>query len=318
MPVPTTHELTAQLSPRRKYLIGVSGGADSIALLHLLFDAGFRKLIVCHVDHQLRGAASRGDAKFVEKLCRQLGMPYYGTQLAVKKIAQQRGESIETTARHLRQAYFAAIAREKRCPRLLLAHHADDQAETLLWNMLRGSHGVKGMRPQQTWRIGGQRLEVFRPLLETRRMELQNYLLERGIPWREDASNAEPIAIRNRIRNEVLPLLGEIAQRDVTPLLLRQIEFQGDQEALEQWTLEQVQALDPQGRLHVPAIKQLPPALQSLVLREYLQQQQIGEISRDLLERCRALLIDPQIHCVNLPGGKSLRRKEGRIFCLGF
>ena len=315
MPVPTIHELTAQLSPKRKYLIGVSGGADSVALLHLLLDAGFRQLIVCHIDHQLRGAASRGDTKFVAKLCQQHNLPLFSTQLAVKKIAHQRGESLETTARHLRQGFFAQVARETRCPRIFLAHHADDQAETLLWNLLRGSHGGKGMRPHQVWNIDRKRLDAFRPLLNTRRAELRTYLVERGIPWREDASNAQPIATRNRIRNEALPLLCDIAQRDVTPMLLRQIEARDDQESLEKWALEQVKVHDPQGRLHVAAMKALPTALQALVLRDALQQQQIGEISRDLLDRCRALLTDPKTHSVNLPGGKSLRRKEGRLFC---
>lgn len=314
MPVPTIHDFTAQLSPRKKYLVGVSGGADSVALLHLLLDAGFRHLIVCHIDHQLRGAASRADARFVEKLCQRHSLVFHGTRLPMKAIAQQRSESIETAARHLRHEFFATIAKQTRCPRLLLAHHADDQAETVLWNLLRGSHGAKGMRLEQTMQIGSQRLQVIRPLLQTRREELRAYLLERGIKWREDATNAEPLATRNRLRNEALPLLCEIARRDVTPLLLRQIDAQQDQELLETWALGQINAIDPQGRLHVPALQALPPPLQALVLREYLHKHQVAEISRELLNRCRELLTDLSIHSVNLPGEKILRRRTGRIF----
>ena len=316
MPVPTTHDLTAHLSPRGKYLVGVSGGADSVALLHLLLEAGFRHLVVCHVDHQLRGAASRADARFVEKHCQQFGIKFCSTRLAVKQIAQLRGESMETTARNIRYEFFAKVARDQRCPRLLLAHHADDQAETILWNLLRGSHGAKGMRAEQIMQIDGRSLKVLRPLLQTRREELRTYLQERGLSWREDATNAQPVATRNRIRNEALPLLCEIAQRDVTPLLLRQIEAQQDQESLEKWALAQVNAVDPQGRLHVPAMQALPPPLQILILRDYLQQQQITEVSRDLLERCRMLLYDPKTHNVNLPGGRAMRRRAGRITCL--
>ncbi len=316
MPVPTIHDLTAHLSPRAKYLVGVSGGADSVALLHLLLDAGFRHLVVCHVDHQLRGAASRADARFVEKLCKKYELTFCSKRVAVKKLAQQRGESIETTARNLRHEFFAKVARDQRCPRLILAHHADDQAETILWNLLRGSHGAKGMRTEQTIQINGRSLIVLRPLLQTRREELRNYLQERGISWREDVTNAQPVATRNRIRNEALPLLCEIAQRDVTPLLLRQIDAQQDQESLEQWALAQVNALDPQGRLHVPVMQALPPPVQTLILRDYLQQYEITEVSRDLLERCRMLLIDHSTHNVNLPGNSAMRRRAGRITCL--
>lgn len=315
VPLPTSQDLLALLTPQRKYLIGVSGGADSVALLHLLLEAGIRKLVVCHVDHQLRGPASRGDARFVESLCKRHGLTFESTRLPVKSLSAQHGTSLEATARDLRYAFFSQISRSQRCPRLMLAHHADDQAETLLWNLLRGSHGSKGMRSEQVMKIQGRPLHVIRPLLCARREELRHWLQERGETWREDATNAQPIATRNRLRHEALPLLCEIARRDVTPALLRQIEAQKDQEALETWALQQVQSLDPQGRLYVPALQALPDALQNLVLRRYLQDQQIPGISRDLLDRCRALLTDPTIHSVNLPGGRVLRRKAGRITC---
>jgi tRNA(Ile)-lysidine synthase len=138
-------------------------------------------------------------------------------------------------------------------------------------------------------------------------------LLENQIVWREDSSNAEPFATRNRMRNEVLPLLCDVARRDVTPLLLQQLESEADREILESWALEKIQALDPQGRLHLPVIKSFPPAIQRLVFRDYLVRHQTTSISRDLLDRCLLLLTDAAIHSVNLPGGNHLRRKAGRI-----
>lgn len=315
MPLPSTSDLHALLSPRRRHLVGVSGGADSVALLHLLLAAGIRKLIVCHVDHQLRGAASRADARFVESLCHYHSLPFHLARLPVKALAKQRGESIETTARHARQEFFASIARQERCPQLILAHHADDQAETMLWNLLRGSHGLKGMRVQQELCIGTQRLHIFRPLLQARREELQSYLLEHDIRWREDASNATAVATRNRIRHEVMPLLCEIARRDVTPLLLRQLASQEDIESVGQWALAHARTTDPQGRLHVPAMRILPTALQTLVLRDYLLQHKVPDLSRELLDGCRNLLADVEVHAINLPGGFSLRRKSARITC---
>ena len=295
--------------------MGVSGGADSVALLHLLVDAGFRKLVVCHVDHQLRGQASRNDARFVERLSIRLGLPWESTRLPVSSISAQRGTSLETTARDLRYEFFSQVSRAHRCPRLLLAHHADDQAETLLWNLLRGSHGSKGMRIEQTMKINGRSLLVIRPLLSTRREELHHWLREHGEDWREDATNAQPIATRNRLRHEVLPLLCDVARRDVTPALLRQIESQQDQENIETWALQQIRSLDPQGRLHVPVLQALPAALQNLVFRDFLHHQQVANISRNLLDRCRLLLTDPATHSINLPGGKTLRRRAGRITC---
>lgn len=295
--------------------MGVSGGADSVALLHLLVAAGLRKLVVCHVDHQLRGHASRNDARFVERLCIRHGLTWESTRLPVSSIAAQRGTSLETTARDLRYEFFSQVSRAHRCPRLLLAHHADDQAETLLWNLLRGSHGSKGMRIEQTMNIAGRALLVIRPLLSTRREELRHWLREHGEDWREDATNSQPIATRNRLRHEVLPLLCDVARRDVTPTLLRQIESQQDQENVETWALQQIRALDPQGRLHVPVLQALPTALQNLVFRDFLHHQQVANISRNLLDRCRLLLTDPATHSINLPGGKTLRRRAGRITC---
>lgn len=284
-----------------------------MALLHLLRDAGLKRLVVCHVDHQLRGRASTADAKFVATICRELGLLHRSARVPVKDIAAERGLSLETAAREVRYECFATWARELRCPRIILAHHADDQAETILWNLLRGSHGAKGMHIRQDRNVGEQAIELYRPLLGTHRRELRDYLLEKNLPWREDASNAQPIATRNRIRHEVLPLLSAIARRDVTPLLLRQGEAQDDQNALETWALAKIQAQDPQGRLHLAVLRNLPPALQRLVFRDYLIRQAVGGISRDLLARCCEMIDHERCHCVNLPGGGFLRRRQGRI-----
>jgi tRNA(Ile)-lysidine synthase len=313
--LPTQSELTALLPPRRKHLVGVSGGADSVALLHLLMNAGLKQLVVCHVDHQLRGRESTADAKFVATICRDLGLTHRGARVPVRRIAAERGQSLETAAREVRYECFAAWARELRCPRIILAHHADDQAETILWNLLRGSHGAKGMQARQSRHVGQQEIEIFRPLLTTRRQELRDFLLEKNLPWREDSSNAQPIATRNRMRHEVLPLLSDIARRDVTPLLLRQGEAQQDCNELEAWALARIHARDPQGRLHLTVLKELPPALQRLVFRDYLLRHEVGGISRDLLDRCCEMLDHEPSHCVNLPGGGFLRRRQGRITC---
>ncbi len=305
----------AGASRGKRWLVGVSGGADSMALLHWLVAAGFRKLVVCHLNHGLRGRAAAEDARFVRRAAGNLGLECEIGRAAVRARMAARGESLETAARNARHEFFAECARKHRCRRILLAHHADDQAETVLWNLLRGSHGLKGMRGEQRLATeSGVVLELSRPLLGVRRAELVAWLESQGHRWREDASNAEPIAVRNRLRNEALPLLAEISGRDVTLALVRGAADTEDLEALEAWALERAKVLDPQGRLHLPVLRDLPVALQRIALRKFLQDGGIASPQRDLIERGLGLLDVKNPAVVNLPGGGQLRRRAGRLW----
>lgn len=300
-------------SKRQRYLIGVSGGADSVALLHLLLESGFDKLVVCHLDHRLRGRESTADARFVARMAAGLDLPFEGGRAAVSQRMKQRSESLETTARSARHEFFAECARRHRCSRVLLAHHADDQAETVLWNLLRGSHGLKGMRVRQEIRVGRRKLTLIRPLLGIRRASLVAWLGERGFPWREDASNAEPIAVRNRLRNEALPLLEEISGRDVVAALSRGAGDASELGAFIQASVDEAKVLDPQGRLHLPTLRGLHPVLQRAAIKGYLESQGIGDIHRNLLNRALMLMDPDSDAAVNLPGDRQLRRRQGRL-----
>ncbi|MEI6674146.1 MAG: tRNA lysidine(34) synthetase TilS [Verrucomicrobiota bacterium] len=305
----------ATASPRRRWLVGVSGGADSVALLHLLVRAGWRHLVVCHLDHRLRGRASTEDGRFVQKLAATLDLPVEIQRLDVAQLARDRGESLETAARWARHEFFAACAKQHRCHRVILAHHADDQAETLLWNLLRGSHGLKGMHTEQ--RIvteAGVALQISRPLLGLRRAELRAWLTANRLRWREDASNGEAVATRNRLRHEALPLLSEIAGRDAAAMLLRAAVADAEAGEILAWAVEQAQTVDPQGRLHLPALRKLPPPLQRAAMLRYLKNHGVGEVSRALLERGMRLLDPAAPPALNLPGGARLRRREARAF----
>lgn len=301
-------------SRRRRYLLGISGGRDSVALLHLLLDAGYRNLVLCHLNHKLRGRASGEDAAFVSRLARKHGLGCEIGQADVPRLMQQHGESMELAARNARQRFFADCARKCRCNRVLLAHHADDQAETILFNLLRGSHGLRGMQHEAMHHVDGKELLMLRPLLGVTRDQINHYLTEKKIAFREDASNTEALTSRNRLRNEVMPLLNEIMGREVRPALLRaQAASQRQQEAIETM-LASMKLRDPQGRLFLPKIAALPPALQSTVLHDYLRDYQVADISQELLGRCAALVTDAGVAKVNLPGGKFLRRRQKRIF----
>ncbi|MEO6474665.1 MAG: tRNA lysidine(34) synthetase TilS [Luteolibacter sp.] len=305
----------AAASRRKRWLVGVSGGADSVALLHLLVGAGFKDVVVCHLDHGLRGRASTEDAKFVGRLAKNLGLEFETARIDVTAQMNSDGESMETAARNARHEFFGNCAKKHRCSRILLAHHADDQAETVLWNLLRGSHGLRGMKAEQTLTTkSGVALQLIRPLLGVRREQLTEWLVANGHRWREDASNAMPVAVRNRLRNEVLPLLAEISNRDAAFSLIRGAAETEELDQLESWALDQVKVLDPQGRLHLPVLRSLPIALQRAALRKFLQGHGIPSPSRDLLDRGLGLLDTGGPAVLNLPGGKWLKRREGRLF----
>src|SRR5438067_2047348 len=143
----------------QRYLIGVSGGRDSVALLHQLAQLDYRRLIVCHLDHQLRGRLSNADAKFVGRLAAKMGYEVELGRADVAALARKTRQSIETTGRMARYEFFARVARRRRCHTLFLAHHADDLVETFLINLFRGAGptGLAGMREivsRQTLRSG--------------------------------------------------------------------------------------------------------------------------------------------------------------------
>ncbi len=283
-------------------------------MLHLMVRAGFHDLVICHLDHRLRGGASAGDARFVEKLAGKLGVACELRAVDVAKLAD--GRSLETAAREARHAFFASCARKWKCRRVVLAHHADDQAETILWNLLRGSQGIKGMIPLKPMRVGRMTLEIHRPLLETRRATLVNWLQENKLKWRQDATNAEPFTIRNRLRHEAIPLLDAISGRDAAASIAGLAEDADDAREILKWALNQANVLDPVGKLHLPALRGLPAPLRKAALVDYLRHRRV-EISRALVSRCMEMTDPGGPHSVNLPGGGILRRRAGRMWIEG-
>ena len=298
---------------RKKLIVAVSGGADSVALLHLLLEAEYRNLVVAHFNHRLRGKASEGDAAFVEKLAKKLQLPIETGAGDVRKLATKRKSSLETTARAVRYAFLAKTARKHRARTVVLAHHADDQVETCLFNFLRGSGiaGLCGMKPKSKRTVDGIKLELFRPLLGTPKADLLGYLKERKIRFREDATNAVAEASRNKLRLKVLPLIEELLGDSFRGSIVRNALLLADEEDLLS-SLAGPMALHK--KLQAKLLRELHPSLRRRVLHIWLKNQGIEEPGFAEVERTASLL-DPEGPAkINLPRNRHARRRAGVLF----
>lgn len=203
-------------------LVGVSGGADSVALLLCLCELAAPlavKLTVAHLNHGLRGQAADEDAHFVADLCGRLAIPVVTGKVDVAARRKESHESLQQAARAERFRFFAAICREQGQNKIALAHHQGDQVETILLNLIRGTglQGLAGMKPLERGLFG---LTLIRPLLSVDRVDILAFLAERGQGYREDYTNLDTKYRRNLVRHEVLPLLSGI-NSDVAGALLR-------------------------------------------------------------------------------------------------
>ncbi len=303
-------------SPAGRYLVGVSGGRDSVALLHGLLGAGFRRLVVCHLDHGLRGEASAEDARFVQRLADTLQLPADCGVTDVPAAARRMKCSLETAARVARYEFFAARAGKRRCRTIFLAHHADDQVETLLFNLLRGagSAGLGAMAADSVRTFGRGELRILRPLLGIWRAEIDAHAQAHGLEWREDATNADPAhATRNRLRVEVIPVLERAMGREVRPALWRAADILQAEEA---WLAGLLANEEPfPERLPVKTLAAQPVARQRRILRAWLKVQHVSNVGYEEIERVRALLAVANGPAkVNLPGDCHARRRAGLLF----
>lgn len=290
-------------------LVGLSGGRDSVALLRLLLMRGVR-VCACHVHHGIRGASADADAAFCRELCMAHAVPYEELHTDVPGLAALRGESLETTARHERRRLLLACARKMSCGAIALAHHADDQAETVLFHLARGSAGLRGMQPV-SHEAG---MLWVRPLLSCRRAEITAWLTELDQPWRDDPTNAVPDVTRNRLRLEALPALEHAMGRDVVPILNRSARLQGETAEALQTALDALPLTDPQGRLYLPFLSDKPSAFCRAVVHHYLRRCGVpGITARHVAEICAMLEPDAPAAACNLPSHFRARRKEKRL-----
>lgn len=323
-----THRL---LSPESRVVIAVSGGADSVVLLHVLscLRSEWRlTLHLAHLDHGLR-PESGDDAEFVRDLAGQWRVPATVERREVSAICARHGWSIEDGARRIRYRFFWDVATQQHATHVALAHTADDQAETVLMRVIRGTGlmGLGGMpiqRPLEETAESSSKLLVIRPLLEVWRQEILAYVTQQQLNFRDDSTNADRVFLRNRIRHELLPLL----ERDYNPNIKRALtqladHSHSDYRYLQAATRRQWKRIvrsNPFGEVTIArrAFLRQPMALQRQLVRQVIQQvkPEAGQFEfRHWVEIERLFSKRPVGTVLDLPGQVRLRREGDRIIC---
>lgn len=290
-------------------MVGVSGGIDSCTLVHALVAAGSRP-VVTHYDHGW-GPAAAEDPAFVGELAARLGLQFR-SGAAHPAPARQR----EDEARRQRYAFFAQQAVELGCEDLVLAHHADDQVETLLLQMLRGGgSGAVGMRETSTMRVttDGREvvLRVHRPWLGVWRREIEAYAQLQRIDWKEDATNLDGAHLRNRLRHDLVPLLEAIGGPHVRGKLL---DFAATRRDEQEWLDAICKPWAMCEKLSVKDLRAQPEFALRRIIWAWLLARGVAGLRRRHVEEVAAMVAVGGPAKVNLPGDKHVRRRMRELF----
>lgn len=308
--------------PGMHVLAGVSGGADSVCLLYTLkeYQRECRfALTVIHVEHGIRGEESLQDADFVERLCRQLEIPCHVVHRDVPELAARSGASLEEAAREVRYQVFDEMMDRMQADVTAVAHNENDQAETVLWNLMRGSalKGLGGMQP-----VRGR---LIRPLLFTSREDIERILRDRGISYRTDRTNLETEYTRNRLRLELIPYVEEHLNRKAVKHITEAAgNLREAQSYIERRTDDAagscIETVSEGLVLKLPEYRQEDPYIQGELLRTCIRrslgERGLKDFGRVHIEMLRDLAEKPCGKELNLPGGLSVyRQNEEILFC---
>ena len=299
------HEM---IQPGDRVVVGLSGGVDSVCLFHVL--ASLRKeldfsLEVAHLNHMLRGADAEADMRFVEALCQREEIVCHTRSVSIGAMAKEQGVSVETCGREERYRFFHSLHADK----IAVAHHADDQAETMLMHLLRGCglDGLAGMRP-----VNGN---VIRPLLFVSRSEILEYAKDAHLMWREDATNQDTQYRRNQIRHEILPKMEKMLPGATLHMAGVAEKLREDNDALTQWAESEYNALvhreDETLWAEREALLILPVAVRRRVLQKMLEG--YGFIGEAHLLPVEELLQKESGTGVDLPGERRAEMEYGRL-----
>jgi tRNA(Ile)-lysidine synthase len=301
-----------------RVLVALSGGPDSVALLHILRTLEARgELVVAgaaHFNHQLRGAEADADESFCRDLAAGTGIPFLAGRADVAARARESGRSLEDAARQARYEFLNEAADSAGADAIAVGHSLDDQAETFLLRLIRGAGpaGLAGIRP----RAG----RVVRPLLDISRAELRQYAAEHGLGFRDDSSNADVRIPRNRVRLELLPLLSQFSPAIAATLAREAALAREDEEFLDRLAIESAASIvlveSGNVTVDVAGLTALPPALASRVTRKAVAAAAPGRFIGfqhidDLLELARS---GAEGAAASLPGVTAVRRGSRIVF----
>jgi tRNA(Ile)-lysidine synthase len=302
----------AGVSTGDRLLVGFSGGRDSVALVSLLQKAGYANLKLLHLDHGLRPESGL-DSEWCRAFGFERGLEVVVERCELGSATAGSGAGLEEAGRAARYAFFARNAAHSGIHRVVLGHHADDQVETFLFRLLRGSGslGLGGMAPASDRQEGTVTLRLLRPMLGVWRKELDAWIAEAGLSFREDSSNADPRWTRNRIRHQLLPEMERVMRRPVKTALWRTAEIlRAEAEWLRQQ--EEDDALD--GTLDVRTLRKMATAQRRIRITRWLSLQGVARVGFELVEAVDRLAFERFPSKVNLPGNRRAKRFRGRIF----
>ena len=293
-------------------VIGVSGGADSVCLLHLLAECAKDwdlSLYVLHVHHGIRGEEADRDAMFVEILAKQFRIPFRLIKEDVPALAKRQGLTEEEAGRKLRYEVFEKYRKEVNADSIAVAHHQKDQAETVLFQLFRGS-GLRGLCG-----IPVKRGKIIRPLLYIRREEIETYLAANHLSYQEDKTNQEDIYARNKIRNQILPLSEEINQQSVAHIARaaeRLSELQKFVEGLGREAFKKVATEEADDvMVDIELFMREPEVLQDEILRYVFEKMIVGakDVAQVHYEQIKFLVSGENGKKIDLPGGLEVQRE---------
>ncbi|WP_071396746.1 tRNA lysidine(34) synthetase TilS [Bacillus tuaregi] len=283
----------------KRLLVGVSGGPDSLALLHLLWKKQKQQdfyLVVAHVDHMFRGMESYNEAKFVEQFCQERHIPFAMKRVNVPEYIERTGKSSQVSSRECRYEFFAEVVREHRLTHIALAHHGDDQIETILMRLTRGSSGTARAGIPFIRRFGD--VFIVRPFLVLSRREIEEYCLEHELNPRRDPSNEKDVYLRNRFRNHVVPFLKQENQQVHEHFQRFSEELLQDEELLQELTKEKMNTVwkDKQANritIDIDAFQAMPIPLQRRgihLILNYLYEKKPASLSAVHIEQFFSLI----------------------------
>nr|MBU1328231.1 tRNA lysidine(34) synthetase TilS [Candidatus Omnitrophota bacterium] len=303
-------------------LVGLSGGPDSVTLLHVLYSLKKEyslNILLAHLDHKFRGEESRADRKFCEDLAKKYNLEIVWEEIDVPRISKEKGISPEEAARFERYDFFKRLAKKRDINKIAVGHTSDDQAETVLMRIIRGAgmKGLGGISPVKDI----QGFKIIRPLIEISRKEVEAFILETGLKFRKDSSNNKTIFTRNKIRLELIPLLEKNFNSNIKKVLANMAEnLRTEDEFLNKHAKRKFRSVSKVSQeeilIDIKKFKKQPEAVRKRILRAALEEFK-GDLRRLTYQHWKEMedLIDnrPVNSIVDLPAGISVAKDRTNI-----